>query len=142
MAYLIDTNVLSEMRKRGRGNARVHAWALRTRVSAIFLSVLVVGEVRRGIELLRSTDPAQTASLEEWLAKVCNVYGGRILPITQPIAEEWARLSTPDRIPVVDGLLAATAKVHKLVLVTRNTRDVVRTGVQILNPFDEPSPSP
>jgi len=135
MAYLIDTNVLSEMRKRGRGNPRVHAWALRTRASAIYLSVLVVGEVRLGIENLRTTDTAQAAALETWLVQVCKRYAKRILPITQPIAEEWARLSSPDRLPLIDGLIAATAKVHNLVLVTRNTRDMVRTGVPIIDPF-------
>ncbi|WP_437589389.1 PIN domain-containing protein [Sorangium sp. So ce1000] len=69
-------------------------------------------------------------------------FGGRILPVTQEIAETWGRLSVPDRLPTADGLLAATALVHNLILVTRNTRDVARIGVKLLNPFDEATSEP
>lgn len=140
MGYLIDTNVLSEMRKGSRGNSHVRAWAVRARTNDLCLSVLVVAEVRRGIESIRRTDAAQAAVLDAWLVRVVESFGERILPITLPIADRFARLSVPDRIPFVDGLLAATALEHGLVLVTRNLRDVARTGVRWLDPF-EPSPS-
>jgi predicted nucleic acid-binding protein len=107
----------------------------------MFLSVLVVGELRRGIESLRRKDPAQAKKLEAWLDhKLLTSFQGRILPVTLDIAEVWARRSVPDRLPVIDGLLAATAIFDDLTLVTRNTRDVARTGVRIVNPFEEPSP--
>ncbi len=139
MGYLIDTNVLSEMRKRGRANVHVLRWAEGTRTNDLFLSTLVVGEVRRGIEGVRARDAAQARSLDTWLAVVLASFGARILPVTLEIADTWGRLSAPDRLPETDGLLAATALVHDLTFVTRNTRDVERTGVRLLNPFD-PSP--
>ena len=108
----------------------------------MFLSVLVVGEIRRGIENLRRKDSAQAQTLETWFDRIIVSFGGRILPVTQEIAETWGRLSVPDRLPTADGLLAATALVHNLILVTRNTRDVARTGVKLLNPFDEATSEP
>lgn len=139
MGFLIDTNVLSEMRKQARANANVLQWTERNRTSELFLSVLVIGEIQRGIESVRPRDPSRAGSLDVWLADVVDSFGPRILPITLEIAVLWGRLSVPDRLPDVDGLLAATAIVHNLILVTRNTRDVARTGVKLLNPFDEPS---
>jgi predicted nucleic acid-binding protein len=139
MGFLIDTNVLSEMRKQARANVNVARWATRNHESELFLSVLVVGEIRRGVEGIRARDPVQATSLDAWLATVVASFGPRILPVTIEIADAWGRLSVPDRLPGVDGLLAATAIVHDLILVTRNTRDVARTGVKLLNPFDEPS---
>jgi hypothetical protein len=106
----------------------------------MFLSVLVVGEIRRGVENVRRKDPTQAQTLDAWCGRVVIAFNGRILPVTQEIAETWGRLSAPDKLPLIDGLLAATAIVHDLILVTRNTRDVARTGVKLLNPFDEPSP--
>jgi predicted nucleic acid-binding protein len=137
VGFLIDTNVLSEMRKRERGNPHVHAWATRTRTNDLFLSVLVVGELRCGIEGLRRRDPGQAAVLEGWLDTVVVSFGDRILPITRSIAELWGRISVPDRLPLIDGLLAATALSHNLTLVTR---DVARSSVRLLNPF-EPLPA-
>lgn len=125
------------MRKQARANTNVLRWAARNRASDLFLSALVIGEVRRGIEAVRTRDPVQASSLATWLATVIASFGPRILPITVEIADAWGRLSVPDRLPEVDGLLAATAIVHNLILVTRNTRDVARTGVTLLNPFDE-----
>jgi predicted nucleic acid-binding protein len=138
MGYLIDTNVLSEMRKGTRGNPQLVDWTTRAAQRDMFLSVLIVGEVRRGIEGVRRRDAAQADALEAWLGRVSDAFEGRILPVTRPIAETWGRLATPDPIAEIDGLLAATAIVHGLTLVTRNTRDVARTGVRLLNPF-EPS---
>lgn len=87
----------------------------------MFLSVLVVGEIRRGIENLRRKDPARAQVLDTWLGRVVASFDGRILPVTREIAETWGRLSAPDKLPVIDGLLAATAIAHNLILVTRNT---------------------
>lgn len=136
MGYLIDTNVLSEMRKGARGNPHLVAWAARAPQREMFLSVLVLGEVRRGIEGVRRRDAAQADALEAWLERVSESFDGHILPVTRDIAEAWGRLATPDPVAEVDGLLAATALVHDLIFVTRNTRDVARTGVRLLNPFE------
>jgi toxin FitB len=137
MGYLIDTNVLSEMRKGTRGNPQLIAWTARVPQREMFLSVLVIGEVRHGIESVRRRDATQAIALETWLAQVSLAFDSRILDVTRYAAEIWGRLSTPDRLPDIDGLIAATALAHNLILVTRNTRDVARTGVQLLNPFDE-----
>ena len=104
-------------------------------VKEIGTSVLVLAEIRRGIELKRRRDAEQAAALDRWFAQMRTRLGDRVLPIDEPIAEAWALLSVPDPLPLIDGLLAATAKVHGLMLVTRNTADVTRTGVAILNPF-------
>ncbi len=135
MGYLIDTNVAAELRKGAAANPSFIAWSTRVQRSSMFVSVLVIGEIRRGIELLRRRDTTQAEVLEKWLGGLVASFEGRILPVTQAIAEEWARRSVPDPLPVVDGLLAATAIVHGHVLVTRNVRDVARTGAQLLNPF-------
>jgi predicted nucleic acid-binding protein len=139
VGYLIDTNVLSELRKGQRCHGGVAAWFASVKDGEIFLSVLVIGEIRRGIELIRRRDPPQAVSLEAWLRSVETRYGARILLISRDVAEAWGRLSVPDRPPVVDALLAATALVHGHTLVTRNTRDVARTGAALLNPFDPPA---
>jgi hypothetical protein len=101
----------------------------------LFLSVLVVGEIRLGVERLRRRDPVQAETLGRWLGEVHSTYADRILPVTSGVAEEWGRLNVPDPLPVIDGLLAATANVHGLTLVTRNTTDLARGGVQVFNPF-------
>jgi hypothetical protein len=132
--YLLDSNVISEARRPG-GDQGVKAWLASVRDSELYLSVLVVGEIRRGVERLRRRDPAQATVFEEWLAQLHRAYADRLLPITPAVAEEWGRLNVPDPLPVVDGLLAATARVAGLTLVTRNTADLARSGVPLLNPF-------
>ncbi len=134
MSFLLDTNVLSEARKPA-GDANVRAWLASVRGTDLYLSVLVVGEIRQGIERLRRRDPAQAAVYETWLATLRRDYADRILPVTADIAEAWGRLNVPDPVPVVDGLLAATAQVRDLTLVTRNIADLARTSVRLLNPF-------
>ena len=99
------------------------------------MSVLVVGEIRQGIEGLRSRDRIQAGHLETWLAGLRRHYADRILPIDLEIAEEWGRMNAPNPISSRDGLMAATAKVRNMTFVTRNTADVERSGVQTLNPF-------
>ncbi len=135
VSFLLDTNVLSEAR-RPRGDAKVKAWLASVPADNLYLSVLVVGEIRGGIERLRRRDPAQADAYEGWLATLRRDYADRLLPVTAEVAEEWGRMNVPDPLPVVDGLMAATAKAKGLTLVTRNTADIERSGVRILNPFE------
>ena len=135
MRWLLDTNVLSELRKAGRCNPGVARWAAALEPEAMFTSVLVLGEIRRGVERLRRKDVRQARVLAGWLERVRQTFAGRILEVSEDVAEEWGRLDVPDVRPVVDGLLAATARVHGLTLVTRNVTDVAGTGVAVLNPF-------
>ena len=137
--HLLDTNVVSELRKGKRANANVRAWFQTTEADELFLSVLVVGEIRRGIELVRSKDRVQARALERWLTGLQSGYADRILAVTSAIAETWGQLSVTTRPSVVDGLMAATALEHDLTLVTRNVDDVKRTGVNLLNPFEPPN---
>jgi predicted nucleic acid-binding protein len=133
--FLLDTNVISELRKRDRCAPKVNAWAQRVEPNQNFLSVLVVGELRRGAILKRRSDRTAADALERWIARLMHLYGDRILPITLEIAQEWGRLSAVRSIPPEDGLLAATANVHRLTFVTRNTRNVQGLGVTVLNPW-------
>ena len=134
--FLLDTNVVSELRKGARADAGVRAWFDEHATDQLWLSVLVVGELRRGVELLRRRDKRAGKRLGDWLATITTEYGDRIIPITTEVCERWALLNVPDPLPVIDGLLAATALERDLVLVTRNTVDVERTGVALVNPFD------
>lgn len=136
MSYLLDTNVLSELRKGRRCDPRVFRWFSAVSDEDLFLSVLVIGEIRRGIERIRRRDAPSARTLDAWLRRLLAGHRGRILSVDEVIAEEWGRLSVPDPIPVVDGLMAATARVHGLTLATRNVRDVARTGVACVNPFE------
>jgi predicted nucleic acid-binding protein len=136
LRFLLDTNVISEIRKRGRANPNVARWVAQTPVKDIGTSVVVLAEIRRGIEMKRRSDPDQAEILDRWFAQMRTRLGDRVLAIDEPIADAWAHLGIRDPIPLVDGLLAATAMVHGLTLVTRNTADVARTGVSVLNPFE------
>ena len=137
MGYLIDTNILSELQKGERADAGVQTWYAKTRSEDLYLSVLVLGEVRQGIERLRRRDPDQAQRLEQRMAVIQAVMVGRVLPVSSAVAERWGRNNVPDALPVIDGLLAATALEHGLTLVTRNVRDVKRSGAQLLNPFSD-----
>jgi predicted nucleic acid-binding protein len=136
MSFLLDTNVVSEARK-PRPHPRVAAWFNSVSGSELYISVLVVGEIRQGIDRLRHRDPGQAGVYEAWLGLLRRDYGDRVIPITARVAEEWGRLSAPDPLPAIDGLMAATARVHDLTFVTRNVADVTDTGVRVLNPFDD-----
>jgi len=136
MAFLLDTNVVSELRKRAP-DPHVLAWHQRNVTAAAYVSVLVLGELRQGIERIRPRDAAQAEALERWLDRLVVGYRDRILAVTADVAQEWGRLAASAQPPpAVDGLLAATARVRRLVLVTRNVRDVARTGVAVVNPFE------
>ena len=134
MSFLLDTNVVSEIRKKAPDRG-VATWFASVPADKLFLSVLVVGEIRQGITRLVRRDPAQAEIFQRWLSQLVDGCGDRIVPITVRIAEAWGRLNVPDPVPVVDGLLAATALVHDWTLVTRNVNDVTSTGVRLLDPF-------
>ena len=133
--YLPDTNVISELRKGDRCDANVSAWHAGITDDEIFLSVLTLGEIRRGVERIRDRDPRQCAVLESWLLEVADRYAHRILPVDERIADDWGQSYYIRNVPVVDGLLAATARVYNLTLVTRNIQHVQGLGVNLLNPF-------
>ena len=137
MKYLLDTNVISEVRKRDRAHPNVRQWIGRTPVDEIGTCVLVLAEIRRGIELKRRSDPEQAASFDRWFLQMRIGLGARVLPVDEPVAEAWALMGIPDPLPLIDGLLAATAKVNGLTLVTRNVADIAATGVSLLDPFAE-----
>jgi toxin FitB len=133
--FLIDTNVISELRKRDRADANLRTWFDEHRDDEFWLSVLVVGELRRGVELIGRRDEAAASKLLAWLETTLSDFEDRILPFTLAIGQRWGRLSVPDPVPVIDGLLAATALEHDLALLTRNVDDVKRTGAVVVNPF-------
>jgi len=135
VSWLLDTNVISEIRKGARGDPGVLRWA-GGRQDDVWLSVLTVGEIRRGIELKRRRDEVSARHLEIWLQGLLGSFESRILPVDGRVAEVWGRLNVPDPRPTVDTLLAATAIVHGLTLVTRNVDDVAGTGVKVFNPFE------
>jgi predicted nucleic acid-binding protein len=132
---LIDTNIISEVRKKARTDRNVAAWYASIDGRDLYLSVLVTGEIRKGIELARKHDAAKAAVLERWLIDVEAAFDERILPVDRAVADRWGRMSAERPIPVIDGLLAATAMVHRMTLVTRNDADVAGLGVALLNPF-------
>jgi predicted nucleic acid-binding protein len=138
--FLLDTNVISELVKR-KPDARVTAWVGDTNESLFYLSVLTIGEIRKGATSL--ADTARRVALEAWLdSDLALRFVGRILPIDQAVADRWGRLvaeaSTAGAVlPVIDGLLAATALQHDLTLVTRNNKDVKGTRVRLFNPWVE-----
>jgi toxin FitB len=135
VSYLIDTNIISEIRKGDRCNPHVSAWYASIADRDLFLSTLVLGEIRVAIELARPRDPEKAAALETWLRQVETAFGSRVLGIDNAISDQWGRMSAIRSIPVIDGLLAATAMTHALTLVTRNDRDIAGLGAVVLNPF-------
>jgi toxin FitB len=137
MNYLIDTNIISEVRKGRRCDPNVANWYKAIADTNLYLSVLVIGEIRKGVEMHRGRDVAQAIALENWLLAVDEAFAERILPVDSAVAHEWGRLSARRPLPVIDGLLAATAKIHRMTLVTRNTIDVADLGIHILNPFTD-----
>jgi len=139
IGLLLDTNVVSELRKQDRMDPGLREWWADNQGSQLWLSVLVLGELRRGVELLRRRDEIAAQTLDSWLAGLVDEFADRILAVDESIAEVWGRAGVPDAVPVIDGLLAATALVHDLTLVTRNVADVERTGVSVLNPFSQMS---
>jgi toxin FitB len=131
--YLVDTNVVSEAR---RGARPAVVWLQSVRPDAIYLSALTLGEIMRGVALRQKTDPPTASRLAEWLERLRRDHAHRILPVTDRIALEWGRIAALRPRGDVDGLIAATAIVHDLILVTRNISDFEDTRVSLINPWD------
>ena len=133
--YLLDTNVVSETRK-PRPDPNVTAWLEGVDRDALYVSVLTLGEARKGIARLRVRDPRGAEDIRCWLDDLRRLFADRLLPVDADVAERWGDLAGAGRtLAVVDGLLAATALVHGLTLVTRNVADVESTGVAVLDPW-------
>jgi predicted nucleic acid-binding protein len=138
--FLLDTTAASQIGRR-QAPPTVSAWLERVHEDDLALSVLSAGEMRRGIELVRGRDAAAAEALDRRLASLIERLGGRMLEVTAPIADRWGRLSAgPEPVPAIDGLIAATALVHGLTVVTRNTADFARCGVALLDPWGGEAP--
>jgi hypothetical protein len=140
--YLLDTNVVSELRKirTGRADANVALWADGVSVETLFLSAVTIHELELGVCLVERRDPLQGSILRTWLEdRVLQVFDGRIIPVDTIVAQRSASLHVPDPRPVRDAFIAATALVHHLTVVTRDTGDFEQTGVDLLNPWDKGS---
>lgn len=135
MTFLLDTNVVSELRKGPRANAGLREWFAGVDGADLALSVLGVGEIRLGIARLRLRDPDGAARLAAWLVRLERAYRGRTLPVDSDVVEAWANLNALRPLPVIDSLQAATAVVHGLTFVTRNVADLRGAEVAMLNPF-------
>jgi len=133
--FLLDTNVLSEARRR-EGNPGVKSWMAAADDETLYLSVITLGEIRKGVERLRPRDPDSAAVFEAWLAMLDAVYASRILDVDRAVADRWGRiLAQCPGAPIEDALLAATALHHGMTLVSRNEKHLAPTGVALLNPW-------
>ena len=134
MSFLLDTNVVSELRKKSPDPGVVD-WVKSMKSAQLYLSVLVVGEIKYGVERLATRDPRRAAAIDVWRERLVRSYSDRIVPVSLEVAEVWGRLNAGARLPLADGLMAATALVYDWTFVTRNAADVERTGARLLNPF-------
>jgi toxin FitB len=132
--YLLDTNVISETRK-SRADSGVIAFLSAAEPAGLFLSVLTLGELRKGVAARRRTDPGTADRLGAWVDGIETTFADRVLSVDAAIAHRWGELSASRTLPVIDTLIAATAMRHDLTLVTRNTRDVAATGVALVDPW-------
>ncbi len=136
--YLIDTNVLSEVRKKknvNKGVLQFFELAVKEK-NKVYLSVITIGELRRGVELIRHRgDAHQADQLEKWLGIILTEYSDCILELDEDTAQLWGKLRSPHHEHVIDKQIAATAMIHGLTVVTRNTKDFLKTGAKVLNPF-------
>ncbi len=138
MVYLLDTNVISEIRKKQKTNRGVRQFFKRViaKDERVFVSVITIGELRRGIELIRHRgDTRQANQLEKWFGIVIDEYQDNLLALDEETAQVWGKLRSPNPENALDKLIAATALIHGLTIVTRNEKDFAKTGVKVLNPF-------
>jgi len=135
--YLLDTNVVSETRK-SRADGGVMAFLSAADEAGLFLSVLTLGELRKGVEARRRADRVAADRLGAWVDGIETTFADHLLPVDAAIARRWGELSAGRSLPVIDTLIAATAIGHGLTLVTRDTRDVAATGVSLLDPWRAP----
>ena len=138
MMYLLDTNVVSELRKvrAGKANKHVAIWADSVDAAELYLSAITIQELELGVLLTERRDPAQGAIFRAWLdGHVLPSFNDRILPIDTVVAQRSAKLHVPKPLPVIDALIAATALVHGMTVVTRNVVDFEPTGAELLNPW-------
>jgi len=138
--FLLDTNVLSELRKGNRCDAGVREWFEQAGSEELYVSVLVLGEIRQGIERIRLRDPRQAQALEKWFHRISTEHIDRLLPVDSKVADKWGRLGLQQPVPVLDALLAATALAYDLVMVSRDEAGFQNTGVRVLNPFAKAKP--
>ena len=136
MSFLLDTVVLSELRK-AKPSHKVARWFKAQKTESLFISVVSIGEIERGIERARKADAEFAAELEQWLETLLSVYGDRLLPVSANAARHWGRLSAKLGYDGADLLIAVTALSHGATVVTRNVKHFVPTGVQVFNPFDD-----
>jgi toxin FitB len=134
---LVDTNVVSELKRGRNADPRVVAWFSKMPVERVFTSVVVLGEIRRGIELVARRDKPQAEVLERWYASVREQLANRVLSVDEPIMMLWSKITVPNPLPAYDGLIAATALVHGMTVATRNSADYRRAGVEVFDPWAE-----
>jgi predicted nucleic acid-binding protein len=135
VTFLLDTNVISETRRK-RPDLQVLSWFRQADPESLYISVLTLGEIAKGVARHSKRDKAQAAALQRWLDAIRVVYADRIVPIDAEIAEAWGELAAKRPLPIIDGLLAATALVRRLTLVTRDIAAIGDTGVAAINPWD------
>jgi predicted nucleic acid-binding protein len=135
--FLLDTNVLSELRKEQRCDPGVRRWFESTAEKELFVSVLVLGEIRQGIERIRRRDAAQARALEKWLLWIAAEFADHVLPVDEKVADQWVRLGLRQPVPILDAFLAATALVHGLTVVSRDRDGFRETGAPLINPFSK-----
>jgi len=134
--YLVDTNVISEIRKRDRAHPSVKAWWDSVSPSEVFLSVLTLGEISRGIRGIEARDSKQAAFLAVWLQGLSRFFAARLVPIDERAALAWADITAKRSLPLIDSLIAASAASRDMTLITRNTKDIADSGVRYFNPFE------
>jgi toxin FitB len=132
---LLDTNVISELKRGRNGAPHVVAWFKTLPPQSVFTSVIVLGEIRRGIELIARRDRPQAEVLDRWYSSIREQLGNRVLPVDESVMTLWARISVPNMLPAYDGLIAATALVHDLIIASRNIEDFRRAGAKVINPW-------
>lgn len=138
MTYLVDTNVVSELRNMARASSNVKAWQASVDPSAVFVSAISILELEHGTRLMERRDPRQGRVLRKWLqTRVLPSFENHVLPFTTEVAVRCAGLLVPNPRPLRDAMIAATALVHEMTVVTRNVSDFEPTGVAVLNPWQD-----